>query len=439
MADKTLKKVEDQLNCSICLDTYTDPKLLQCFHVYCQGCLAKLVVQDQQGHLVLTCPICRQVTPIPANGVTDLQPAFHINHLLDILDEHKNEEGPAAERDLARLAGKKRDNQLCSEHVGKALELYCETCGELICSHCALKKGKHHSHDYEVLDEAFEKYKEEITPSLEPMEKRLVTINKALAQCDSYCVEVSDQRAAVEADIHKTICQLQKVVHEALEVRKTELISHLHQMTQEKLKSLAVQRDLIETTQAQLGSCIDFIKESFKTTSNQGEVLKIKTSITQRAKELTTISQPDILEPHLKGAIAFSSLGVKDIPAQCRNYEKVFIQGLPDPSKCYTSYNRSYTTHNGSPVAAAVGEKYRVTLWAIDFEGRPLTKPIESLESVLVSSITGARANCTVERRGQSQYEISYQPTIKGGTSSTSKWRANMSKEVHLVWHRSHL
>ena len=406
MADKALKKVEDQLNCSICLDTYTDPKLLQCFHIYCQDCLVKLVVRDQQGHHVLTCPICRQVTPIPANGVTGLQPAFHVNHLLDILDEHKKEEGPAAERDLARLAGKK-DSQLCSEHVGKALELYCETCGELICFHCIMKKGKHHSHDYEILDEAFEKYKEEITPSLEPMEKRLVTINKALAQCDSYCVEVSDQRAAVEADIHKTISRLQKVVHEALEVRKTELIGHLHQMTQKKLKDLAAQRDQIETTQAQLGSCIDFIKESFKTTSSQGEVLRMKTSITQRAKELTTILQPeDILEPHLKDAIVFSYSGVEDIPTQCHNCGQLSIQGPPDPSQCYT-------THNGVQVAA-VGGKSTVTLQAIDCEGKPLIKLVKSLESELVSSITGARVNCTVERRGQSQYDICYQPTIKG-------------------------
>jgi hypothetical protein len=28
--------------------------------------------------------------------------------------------------------------------------------------------------------------------------------------------------------------------------------------------------------------------------------------------------------------------------------------------------------------------------------------------------ITGTRARCSVERRGQSQYEIRYQPTIKG-------------------------
>ena len=35
MAEKTLlRKVEEELKCSICLGTYTDPKLLQCFHVY---------------------------------------------------------------------------------------------------------------------------------------------------------------------------------------------------------------------------------------------------------------------------------------------------------------------------------------------------------------------------------------------------------------------
>ena len=65
MAEKALKKVEDQLiDCSICLETYTDPKLLQCLHVFCRKCLVKLVVRDQQGQLILTCPICRQDTPV---------------------------------------------------------------------------------------------------------------------------------------------------------------------------------------------------------------------------------------------------------------------------------------------------------------------------------------------------------------------------------------
>ena len=84
-----LKKLEDQLNCSICLDTYTNPKQLQCHHVYCQQCLVRLVIRDQQGQLSLTCPNCRQVTPVPANGVAGLQAAFRVNKLLEIVEEHK--------------------------------------------------------------------------------------------------------------------------------------------------------------------------------------------------------------------------------------------------------------------------------------------------------------------------------------------------------------
>ena len=89
MAEEALKKLEEQLNCAICLDTYTEPKLLQCFHVYCQQCLVKLTVRDQQGQLSLTCPTCRQVTPITGRGVADLQSAFHINHLLEVRQSFK--------------------------------------------------------------------------------------------------------------------------------------------------------------------------------------------------------------------------------------------------------------------------------------------------------------------------------------------------------------
>ena len=93
MAEKVLEKLEEQLNCSICLDTYTDPKLLQCFHVYCRQCLVPLVDRDQQGQLGLTCPICRQATPIPGRGVAGLQSAFHVNRLLEIRESFQN---PAA-------------------------------------------------------------------------------------------------------------------------------------------------------------------------------------------------------------------------------------------------------------------------------------------------------------------------------------------------------
>ena len=245
MAEKTLKKVEEELNCSICLDIYVDPKLLQCFHAYCRKCLVKLVVRDQQGQLVLTCPICRHDTPVPANGVAGLQPAFQINHFLEIMEAHKkavadpSASAEKAEKDSASLTSCDKVRVGCREHAGKEVELFCETCGEPVCLRCVIKGGKHHRHNYEELDKAFERYEVEVTASLEPMEKQVTTITKALAQLDACCAEISDQRAAVEANVHTTFRKLQRI----LDTRKTELIGQLHHITQRKLKKLAVQRD----------------------------------------------------------------------------------------------------------------------------------------------------------------------------------------------------
>ena len=401
MAEKALQKVEDQLHCIICLDTYTDPKQLQCNHVFCRKCLVKLVDRDQHGQLILTCPICRQLTPVPANGVAGLQSAFHIDHILEMTREVKKAilSARKVEKDSTSLAPRDKIKVVCPEHGGKEVELYCETCEETICSKCGLRGGKHYSHDYRELKEAFEKYKVEITASLEPMEKQLTVIKGSLSQLEACCGEISEQRAAVEADIHKTFGQL----HQVLDVRKTKLIGQLHQMTQWKLKNLAVQKDQIETTLAQLSSCLGFIRESLETGS-QGEVLMMKQMIVKQTKELTTTFPPDMLKPITGADMAFSASA--DITTACQNYGQVSSPNSPDPSHCRV-------TGRGIEVAV-VGETSTAVLEAINFRDQPCKEPLGSLECELVSEITGSRRRGIVERRGESHYEISYQPTIKG-------------------------
>ena len=45
MDKRIITKIEEQVKCSICLDIYTEPKLLWCIHVFCQRCLVGLVKQ----------------------------------------------------------------------------------------------------------------------------------------------------------------------------------------------------------------------------------------------------------------------------------------------------------------------------------------------------------------------------------------------------------
>ena len=402
MAEEALKKLEEQLNCSICLDTYIDPKLLQCFHVYCRQCLVPLVDRDQQGELGLSCPTCRQVTPIPDRGVAGLQSAFLINDLLGIKKSLQKVDNPATTPEGAAKEPElivKPSVLFCFEHHEEELRLYCETCGELVCVQCVMKGGKHHDHDCAVLKKAFDSYNAEIMSSLEPVEKQVTIIQKALVQLDACCREISDQRAVTEDNIHVTFRRLREI----LNVRETELIGRLHELTLEKLKGLAAQRDQIETTLAQLHSCLHFMRESLRP-GNEGDVLMMKANTVRQIKELTIPFQPDFLEPNTKADIVLSAPA--DMTAVCQIYGQVFPAGSPDPSKCHIA-------GKGAEVAV-VGEKSTAILQAINLESKPCEEPIKSLECKLVSEITGTRASCSVERRGQSQYEISYQPTIKG-------------------------
>ena len=127
------------------------------------------------------------------------------------------------------------------------LDLYCETCGELICLHCTISKHCRSEHKYDLVGDTSDKNKAEITASLEPIENQLSVVSSVIEQLDldSQLQELSNQQMANEADIEKQIQQL----HEVLDIRKTELINQVDQQIQIKKKDLAAQKDTVETVQ----------------------------------------------------------------------------------------------------------------------------------------------------------------------------------------------
>ncbi|XP_068027762.1 RING finger protein 223 [Anomalospiza imberbis] len=69
-------KPASPVECSICFTTYDNsfktPKLLQCSHVFCLECVARLSAALGGGAELLPCPFCRQPTCLPRQGAPGL-------------------------------------------------------------------------------------------------------------------------------------------------------------------------------------------------------------------------------------------------------------------------------------------------------------------------------------------------------------------------------
>ena len=80
-----LNNLHEEVSCSVCMNTFTDPKQLPCLHSFCLHCLNG--IQRTSGrHDIITCPECRREIRVPSSGnLKDLPTNFRINSLLDVL------------------------------------------------------------------------------------------------------------------------------------------------------------------------------------------------------------------------------------------------------------------------------------------------------------------------------------------------------------------
>ena len=268
-----------------------------------------------------------------------------------------------------------------------------------MCRDCILRV--HRDHQYDLVTDVFCKHKEVLVSSLQPVEQQLGVVTESLRQLDTQCQQITDQWEALVASIHRTVRQLQ----EALEVRKTKLVVQLEQVTQQKLKALAAQRDQIELVQAQLSSCLNFMKESLKTGS-EGEILALQKSVVKQIREVTVEFKPDGLVPQEAADMKFS--------ADSLELTQAFQQ-----FGCITAHpvspERCHAAGKGLEVAA-VGEQATAILYAVDSDGKGCEKPLVNMNCELVSSTytSTSTTKCTVQQKEADQYEIGYQPTHSG-------------------------
>ena len=502
-AKQALEKLSEQLTCPICLEQFTDPKLLQCFHVFCEKCLKPVARQTPQGQVV-ECPNCRQPTSLPQKGVPGLQGAFLIHHLFDIQDILKKVSSPAetkcvncGEQELGcycqtcgflcetcehmHLKWKGFSshkivslNQLtenatnlvppiqkvlqCSKHPAKELDLYCETCKEVICRDCILKV--HRDHQYDLATDAFPQQRNVLIASVEPAEQQLASVNKALEDLDTLCGEITNQHQALETKIKARI----QLIHDALEARQEELIAQLDQMTHKKLKNVAAQQDQLELVATRLKSCCGFLQESLRTGS-QVEILAMVKPFVQQVKDVTSTFKPESLAPEEDADLVFIG-SETELTRTCQQYGQItachvchtkchaegpglamvkpFVQQVQDVmseslapeedadlkfsgseteltrtcqllgqlAACRVCHAKCHAEGPGLHVAM-VSKAATATVYVVDQEGRGCQRPVE-VSCDLVSSDGSRQVRGEAKRVRGSQYEISYHPQHKG-------------------------
>ena len=445
VAKQALEKLEDQLTCAICLDAFKDPKMLNCFHVFCKDCLQRLVVQDRQGQLSLCCPTCRRSTLLPpTTSVSGLQSAFHVHHLFEIqdaLEKMKEPQKVQCEKckkvsrpatsfcrdcgqficarcsdihadweefsshevvsidqlkgDVSKHVPPKKATHFCSKHKDQELRLYCETCEELICHDCTIRL--HQGHQYDLISDTFEGHKADITASLEPVEKHMGIASDKLKQLDARCTEIAEQGALVKANIHKEI----RAFIEMLKRREAELVGQVDQLVEPKLKNLAAQRDEIETIQARLGSCLSFVNESLRTGS-QGEIVKMKKRVVKQIKEMTTEFNAGALSPCEVANIGF--ITSPNFAKDCQEAGELYLKACAE---------KSYATGKGLKVAI-VNEKATASVFALDCDGKPFVRNIDRMTCELTSDRDAKTIEGSIKKIKDNQYEISYHSTSLG-------------------------
>ncbi|CAM4638002.1 unnamed protein product [Lepidochelys olivacea] len=202
--------IQEETMCPICLEYLTDSMTMDCGHNFCQGCISTYC-DKWEGYGPLECPVCRDRIQ---KG--NLRPNWQLGNIVGKI--RQLELNPSKEN-------------LCETHQEK-LNLFCEEDREAVCVAC-WRSPQHRSHRVLLMEDAAQKYKDQIQLHLQSLMKESDEIPAVKLREEKRLLELLAKTEAERQKIVSVFTQL----HQFLEDQERLPLAQLEKLDKEIRKS----------------------------------------------------------------------------------------------------------------------------------------------------------------------------------------------------------
>ncbi|KAJ8944786.1 hypothetical protein NQ318_003654 [Aromia moschata] len=304
LADSPLSVSE--LHCQQCREPVSDPKLLACFHTFCNPCLEKnklvcprcnsesiegilnslLFSSDANADFLhsaaVRCTGCKHkkldavarcvdcANYLCSNCVMAHQfmhcfEGHRVVNLTDLKEESKN--GLIPNGNITNT----EKSMICPRHKSELLKYYCRTCAVPICKECLSMDHPVGLHEYEHISEAAPKQIEAIQHAVSEAKSKATDIRNVLKNVEHVSSRLQVQYHKAQNEINDTFLFYRSM----LEERKQELLKELESVFSAKQISLGVATQKGQETVEQIYKTCEFV-ERLNKCANVVEILMFR-------------------------------------------------------------------------------------------------------------------------------------------------------------------
>ena len=284
-------QIEENLECTVCLERLNDPRTLPCCHSFCKVCLEGVVktCRDEAPRdrpiREIPCPNCRttfvldpdkEVADMPRNhficnmvqamAVLDRGIGVPCSHSCsqsysvarcvtcekflcrECLTAHNNYRANNGHsvltmEELSKPENRKKiqNKMYCNEHSGKKLKVYCETCDQLICKDCMDFKHVKQGHSCALVKDVANKYKELLNSNNQAMDDALTEGNVFLQRLTLQTERLDGEANDVKNKIAQRKAFVTRKLVEMLDKQAETLVKKVDEIHKGKRENLEAQ------------------------------------------------------------------------------------------------------------------------------------------------------------------------------------------------------